>query len=393
MAAFLGIDLGTSFARGTVIDDHGQVLRTGRRALTVSTGENGRHVQDPDEWVDAVRDLLTTLGPCQAFAIGGQMNGFVATDDRGEALAKGLTWLDRRLISSSDDTGRSNAPVVRFAEYLAQEEPAAWDRTRWLLLPKDYVLMRLLGVAVSDRLSWNSVFDLSTNDFKANVPVEVRERVPNAGEITATWDSRWGTVVAGCPDGIAGVIGCGIDHRWAYLLGGTSITIAAFAETPEPSGGIRVSVRLGESWIHVGSSSTGGTTLAWAADALAFADVEDLLDSAQLADWTAAPFFIPYLTGERAPIWDSTLTAGWSGVRSRHDRTALAYSVVESVVFSSDGCSTRSSDPPMPRWKLSVRAAASSRLHGSAISAPGRLAIASKWSTGKSAHWEQRLSP
>jgi xylulokinase len=336
MSSFLGVDLGTSSVRGAVVDLSGSLLRSARRGLKPTTGESGGEVVDPDDWVSAVRELLDELAPFDAFSIGGQMNGYVAVDERGTALVGGLTWLDRRLIARESHGGGSAAPVVRFMEYLINEEPAAWQRTRWLLLPKDYVLLHALGRPVSDRLSWNSILNPSTTgfSFKDSVPPEVRDRVPTIEEMTSVKLSNWGPVVAGCPDSIAGLIGCGIDRDRAYLLSGTSETVATFAESAQPSHGIRATVPLADSWIHVGSSSAGGSTLSWATEALGFGTISELVDAASQVEPARAPLFTPYLTGERAPIWDSGLTAGWSGVRSYHRRSHLAYAVVESIVFA-----------------------------------------------------------
>jgi len=159
--------------------------------------------------------------------------------------------------------------------------------------------------------------------------------VPPLGPSTDLVDSRFGPLALGCPDTVASVLGCGLDAAVAYTISGTSESVVVHSARKATGAGLRNSVWLGNGWLHVGPSSVGGVTLEWAANLLSGGDVGRLVAlAARVTPDAQTPLFGPYLTGERAPLWDPSLTGTWRGLRVSHTAADLAAAVLEGVSFS-----------------------------------------------------------
>jgi len=169
MAYYLGIDVGTSGTKALVMDADANVLATATGEHDVLVPRPGWSEQDPDQWwlaaVEAVRAAVAKAGvdASQAAGIGlsGQMHGLVLLDDAGRPVRPSLIWNDQRTAAQAAEIeqavgGRDklielvgNAAMTSFTLtkllWIRQNEPELYDRARHVLLPKDYVRLRLTG--------------------------------------------------------------------------------------------------------------------------------------------------------------------------------------------------------------------------------------------------------
>jgi sugar (pentulose or hexulose) kinase len=157
-----------------------------------------------------------------------------------------------------------------------------------------------------------------------------------SGEAAVSLGLRAGTPVAtGWTDGMCTMLGTGIygDPGVAFLSSGTSDVVGNVAPGAA-TGGIDVleAPAPGNRKVSLGQSQTGGASLLWFARKFADGDVERVLEmAASVAPGAGGLVFLPYLQGERAPIWDDRARGVFFGITMEHGPAEFARSLLEGV--------------------------------------------------------------
>jgi xylulokinase len=368
-AVLVGVDVGTTKAKGAAFDLGGRVLAAAQAPYPTHRPRPGWAEQDPDDWWRAALQVLgelraaTGLGGVRAIGVCSQVNTHVFVDRDGRALAPAVTWQDQRCadVAARLDAGLSapdreaiwGGPFTIDASYLparaawlAEARPDAWERTAWVLSPKDHVNLRLTGVAASDPIS---SIGLAGADG-AYLP-GLERLVPGLGERLPPlrgFAAPLGAVTAaeaGLPDGCVAAVGT--MDAWGNVYGsgltragrglevaGTSEIVGVLAAGGPGAPGVVSFPPVDGLRLHAGPTQAGGDALRWLADA------HDRPPAAVLADAAAAPpgagglVFLPHLAGERAPLWNAAARGAWAGLSLDHDRRHLARAVLEGVACS-----------------------------------------------------------
>ena len=165
MPAVLGLDLGTSQVKALLCAPDGTVLGHGQASYQVTVPRPGWAETDPEHWWRAVcAAVRAAAGPTPpevaGLAVAGQMHGVVLCTERAVALRPAITWLDRRAEAEAADYQRlpgdlrarlGNAPSPGMAGpillWLSRHEPGTYRQARWALQPKDWLRLRLTGLA------------------------------------------------------------------------------------------------------------------------------------------------------------------------------------------------------------------------------------------------------
>jgi xylulokinase len=364
-ARVIGIDVGTSSAKGVAIDEAGVVLAEAEHPIPISMPHPGWSEQDPEDWWTAAEAVLGELDGDAADGIGlsGQMHGLVVLGADRRPLRPAILWNDgrsqpqatrieqelgiERLVALSGNRVLAGFTAPKLT-WLAEHEPDVHRRIERVLLPKDYVRYRLTGELATD-----------VSDASGTVLLDVGRRSwsPELGAAFAV-DPSWlpavhesqavtghtgagVPVAAGAGDQAAGALGVGVtdDRSPASLVLGTSgvIFTARNAFTPDPQGRLHAFCHaLPDTWHLMGVILSAAGALSWLADTLgASGDIAGLLE--QAATWPPGVeglTFAPYLSGERTPYPDSDLRGGFVGLGLRHDRGALARAVLEGVAYA-----------------------------------------------------------
>ncbi|MFZ1994117.1 MAG: xylulokinase, partial [Solirubrobacteraceae bacterium] len=359
-ARIIGIDVGTSSAKGVAIDEHGTVVAEAEHPIPISTPQPGWSEQDPEDWWAATESVLDRLDGDAAAGIGlsGQMHGLVVLGADRRPLRPAILWNDGRSQPQAtrieEDLGierlvelSGNRVLAGFTApkltWLAENEPDVHRRIERVLLPKDYVRFRLTGELATDvsDASGTVLLDVGRRAWSSElgrafaVDQEWLPALYESQEVTG--ETATGLpVAAGAGDQAAGALGVGVtdDDSPASLVLGTSgvIFTARNAFTPEPEGRLHAFCHaLPETWHVMGVILSAAGALSWLAGTLgASEDIAGLLD--QAAAWPPGVeglTFAPYLSGERTPYPDSDLRGGFVGLGVRHDRGALARAVLE----------------------------------------------------------------
>lgn len=361
MTALVGLDVGTSAVKALAVSPGGEVLGRAEVGYPLSAPRPGWSEQDPQDWWRATQEALGALGVADAAGIGlsGQMHGLVVLDGAGEVLRPAMLWNDQRTAEQCAEIERrigserlvaltGNRALTGFTApkllWLREHEPDVWARIARVMLPKDYVRLRLTGEWATDvaDASGTLLFDVAGRRWS--------EEVCAALEIPTAWlppalespalsgrTAAGVAVAAGAGDQAAGAIGVGIDGPGpvSVVLGTSGVVFAALpAYHADPLGRIHAFCHaVPGGWHAMGVMLSAAGSLRWLRDAIAPGEPFEALTRAAAA-WPAGAedlLFLPYLTGERTPHPDAGARGAFVGLGVRHDRGALSRAVLEGV--------------------------------------------------------------
>ncbi|MCS6777153.1 MAG: xylulokinase [Chloroherpetonaceae bacterium] len=382
----LAHDIGTTGNKATLFDASGAVLGAAFAPYATRYPRPGWAEQDPEAWWRAVclctrqlRDQCPeAMERLEAVGFCGMMNGCLLVDARGVALRPCLIHADLRSQEQCEriaraigaetayqKTGNRIAPYFTLGKlaWLVEHEPDVVRQARWCLQAKDYIVGRMTGVwGVTDAsdASLTGCFALEKGVWDADLvaaggfsqellpqvlpSAQVIGRV-HADAATATGLRPGIPVVLGGGDGACATAGAGAVRPGDtyHYLGGTSwVAVVTDRYMPDPTG--RVSVFCGlepGQWVTYGTVQSAGSSVDWFQSAIgvgpdastdAFAALEQIAASA--APGCDGLFFLPYLAGERSPIWDARARGVYFGLTTAHGRAELARAVLEGVAFA-----------------------------------------------------------
>ncbi|HEY5907603.1 MAG TPA: FGGY-family carbohydrate kinase [Vicinamibacteria bacterium] len=236
-----------------------------------------------------------------------------------------------------------------------------YARAALVLLPKDYVRLRLTGVAAMDKAdgSGTLLFDLPSRNWSDHVLD--RLEIPKAWlpptfegpEVTGTISDeaaaatglRAGTpVMAGGGDQAAGAVGAGaVEPGIVSLTLGTSGVLFASTASPlvEHQGRLHAFCHaVPGTWHFMGVTLSAAGSLQWYRDTLAAGQSFDSLvaEAEKVPAGSEGLLFLPYLSGERTPYPDPAARGTFTGLTLRHTRGHLTRAVLEGVAFSMRDC-------------------------------------------------------
>jgi xylulokinase len=370
VGTFVGLDVGTSGTKGLAMARDGRVEASAAVPHGAPPAAAGISEQDPEDWVVGAERVLARLGAVRPAGLGvtGQMHGLVLLDGRGRVLRPAILWNDGRAAQERAELedGRSvawlmeqtgnralpgfTAPSLRWVQ---RHEPDVWRRVRHVLLPKDYVRLRLCRglehaapmTDVSDA-SGTLLFDVAGRAWSSAMLDELEldpAWLPGVAESHARVGlMREGTpVAAGAGDQAAAALGLGLHPGGPLGLAlGTSGVVTGLRDVPEPIDPLgRLQTMCAAdpaAWQTLGVTLSAAGSLAWweaiAGGGTSAADL--LAEAAQRPPGGDGLLFLPYLSGERAPHMDAGARGAFVGLSAHHDRAALTRAVVEGIAFS-----------------------------------------------------------
>jgi xylulokinase len=363
MSILVGLDVGTTGVKALTVSPEGDVLAQIEEAYPLSTPQPGWAEQDPEDWWRAAESALGKLAVANLAGIGlaGQMHGLVVLDERERVLRPAILWNDQRTGAECAEieerlglrrlvqlTGNRALPGFTAPKllWLRRHEPEVYERIAHVLLPKDYVRLRLTGERAIDATdaSGTLLFDVAGRRWSDEVLAALEipsEWLPRVVEspVMAGHTSDGVTVAAGAGDQAAGALGVGVDRPgpFSVVLGTSGVVFAALEDfAADPEGRLHSFCHaVPGAWHAMGVMLSAAGSLRWFRDAAAPGEsFETLVAGAE--PWPPGAeglFFLPYLAGERTPHADPDARGAFVGLSLRHDRGALVRAVLEGVAY------------------------------------------------------------
>src|SRR5271165_2170309 len=414
---YLGLDIGTSSVKALLVDADQRVVAEASAPLSVSRPQPLWSEQDPANWVEGVEATVGAIrrhAPAEFAALSGvglsgQMHGATLLDSHDKPLRPAILWNDgrsfaeclelkRRVPDLEKRTGNLAMPGFTAPKMLwvAAHEPEIARATKRVLLPKDYVRLRLSGEAVSEmsdasgtlwldvgRRAWDESLLAATGLTETAMP-----RLVEGSEVSARLSpdvaQAWGLeapkipIAGGGGDNAASAIGVGATAPGAGFVSlGTSGVIFSvtdrFVSLPERTLHAFCHA-LPHRWHGMAVMLSAASSLSWIAGVLGRErDIGELIAGAasfarSKSAVGSAPIFLPYLSGERTPHNDAEATGIFAGLRAEHGADALVFAVIEGVAFSfADGVDVLDAAGARPVRPLLVGGGARSEFWGQMI--------------------------
>jgi xylulokinase len=276
------------------------------------------------------------------------MHGLVLLDASDRVLRPAILWNDQRTGAECAEieervgfsrlvelTGNRALPGFTAPKLLwvRRHEPEIWAQAAQVLLPKDYVRLRLTGDRAIDaaEASGTLLFDVAGRRWS--------EEVCEALEIPMEWlpAAHESTAIGGAGDQQAGALGVGVvgPGPLSVVLGTSGVVFAALpGYRADPEARVHVFCHaVPDTWEAMGVMLSAAGSLRWLRDAVGGSYDELVAQAARWPAGTEGLTFLPYLQGERTPHADPFARAAFEGLSLRHDRGALVRAVLEGVAF------------------------------------------------------------
>lgn len=387
----LGLDVGTSGLKALLVDEKGAPVAADTKEYPLLTPNPGWTEQDPQSWWDACRGAISGVlkksgidpGAIACVGFSGQMHGMVALDADHNVVRNAILWNDQRteaqcdaltdaagglssLLSMTNNrmlTGYTGGKIL----WMRDEEPANFERTALVINPKDYIRYKLCGelaTEVSDA-SGTGFFDVAKRDWSRELLGKVglsdklfapfTESTAIAGAITREASAQTGLpeglkVVAGGGDAVIQTTGTGLIRPGVLgVVIGTAGNVAMGQYECGYNTGGDLQVFCGNApglWVAFGVTMSAGGAYRWYRDTLSRREMDEAAakgvgvydylgdEAARVRPGADGVLFLPWLSGERSPYYDSSIRAAFLGLGLHHGHAEMTRAVLEGVTFS-----------------------------------------------------------
>ena len=389
--AVIGVDIGTQSTKAVLVRRDGTILAQASRAYAPDTPRPNWAEQHPDVWVEAVEACVaevaraaageTVRAICVSSLYGGSG---IPVDAAMAPLHPCLIWMDRRAerqvawVKQHVDLARLGAFTGNGVDsyygytkmmWLRDERPDVWARTALLLPPNAYVIHRLTGEVAVDHSSAGNIggiYDIAARGWsgemlaalgieRAKMPDRLVASTDVVGGLTAEAAARVGLsvgtpVMAGGVDAAVATFAAGVTapgHHVAMI--GTSMCWGYVAPSADAAHGLismPYVVNAADDLYVFGGAGTAGASVSWFREQFCQAEIasgrEQGRDPHAILEETAATLapgadgvvFLPYLMGERSPVWDGQASGAFVGLNLFHTRAHLYRAVLEGVTLA-----------------------------------------------------------
>ena len=370
---FLGLDIGTSSVKAALVDADEMLIAQATAPLSVSRPQPGFSEQDPASWWQATTDAVMQLprnarAQVRALGLSGQMHGATLLDAERRVLRPAILWNDGRSAAECREIERreprartitGNIVMPGFTApkllWVARHQPELFQQTATVLLPKDFVRLRLTGEAITDmsdaagtswldvgKRDWSDAMLTASGLERKHMPHLVEGNAPGGtltAEVATQLELPRAIVAGGGGDNAASAVGSGVvQPGQAFLSLGTSGVLFVVTDRfrPNPERAAHAFCHcLPMRWHQMSVMLSAASALDWVAELLGASDLHALVARAQARGLRrGAPFFLPYLSGERTPHNDPLARGVLFGMNAQTSAADLAVAVLEGVALA-----------------------------------------------------------
>lgn len=377
MKYIIGMDVGTTATKGVLYDENGKVVFSASKGYPLIQTKIGQAEEDPKVIFDAVQEVIFALtqkadGEIAAISWSSQMHSLIGLDKDNNLLTNSITWADncaKNVVQDAKKSGLARkiyqktgmpmhpmAPIYKML-WLKDNEPELFNQVKKWIGIKEYLIFRLTGKLIIDTtmaagtgmlnlktLTWDQGL-LDTLNVKQEQLPEIAQPTEIVAPIKEEYVQKLGIdsdtkIVLGASDGYLSTIGVNaIDSDHFALNVGTSGAVRTIVDQPkiDQNASYFCYPIDKKHYLLGGPVNNGGIVFNWARQTLfdAGKTPQDYLDVAQSAPAGSRNLiFLPYLGGERAPIWDANARGSFVGLTRMHQKTEMARAVIEGIIFN-----------------------------------------------------------
>ncbi len=380
----LGVDIGTTSTKAGLFSLNGEMFGFAQQGYPLFQDLNGMAEQDSEQIYAAVLQVIAELSaqvsPEQIIALSfsSAMHSLIVLDQHQQSLTRCITWADNRAAAAGQwlaaqpeaeelyqRTGVPNHPMTPLAKiiWLRQEQPKLFAQAAYFISIKEYIFLQLFGELIVDysiaassgmlnlaQLAWEqSALNLAGISSKqlSQVVVTTHQLTGLAENLRLKLGlSAACRFIVGSSDGCLANLGIGaLDEQSVALTIGTSGALRRASKTAYLDSAARTFCYplLADLWIIGGPVNSGGIVLQWFYEQIYAPQTSATLGNDYAPMLTAAAqinagsdglFFLPYLAGERAPLWDANARGSFFGLSHQHTKEHMARAVLEGISFN-----------------------------------------------------------
>lgn len=373
---YIGVDIGTSSVKAVAIDNQGVIYDIQQVSYPIFSVQAGFQELNPDEIFEATMHVLERIvlfsshskTQIKSVCFSTAMHSLMAVDEQGCPLTNLITWADSRAKQIADKlrntedgkqiyqrTGtaiHAMSPLCKLL-WFKENQVDLLEKAYKFIGIKEYVFFKLFGEYVIDYslASATGLFDIFDLKWYANslqlIGIE-ENKLSKAVPSTAIFHSSLYfpdlPFVIGASDGCLANLGAGaVNEGEIAATIGTSGAIRMTVSQPFTDKQMRTFCYITDQNMYVigGAINNGGIVLQWLAETFPPNNVakKDVYQSifnlaASVPAGAEGLIFLPYLLGERAPIWNEDAKGTFFGIQKKHTQAHFYRAVLEGIIFS-----------------------------------------------------------
>jgi gluconokinase len=375
MSYYLGVDIGTTTAKAVAFSKDGMILYQVAAGYGMLHPAPGRSEQNPDEIFDAVihtiTNVLQTLAGKPLFiAFSAAMHSIIAVNDKGNPLTPCIIWADNRAAAMADSLRNSEqgyrfytatgvplhamSPLCKLL-WFKEVEPAVFTTAFKFIGIKEYVFYRLCGQFIVDTsiASATGLLNLSTLSWDEEILAYACIEPNRLSTLVSVkhicyCDNRQPGLsilndipfVIGASDGTLATLGSAAHDKEALSVTiGTSGAVRRLVTAPQTDSAMRsFCYHLKDTdYVIGGATNNGAIVLQWLKESLLQTDDDFealFLQAATIVPGSNGLLLLPYLFGERAPLWNTNAKGVWFGFDIHHTKAHFIRACMEGVMYS-----------------------------------------------------------
>ena len=371
MEYFLGIDIGTTSVKSIAFSRDGNILCAHSVSYPIHHPSPDWSEQDPDEISEAlfktVENILQDLSPFipALCCFSSAMHSLIAVDRNGKAISPSLIWADNRSADiaaqihaenrAPDFYSRTGLPVHAMSpfcklQWIRKNQPELFKTAHKFVGIKEYVFYKLFGCFVVDHsiAGATGLMNIHSRAWDPWILEQCGMTPEKCSEIVAT-DRIFTSprlfpslkevpFIIGASDGAMANLGSTDEPGSLVVTVGTSSAARIIVDKPEIDPAMRTFCYYikKDQWLLGGAGNNGGVVLQWLQDDLIRSKEKvDLFlnQAATVPPGSGGLVFLPYLMGERAPVWNANAKGVMFGLTINHDQASLVRASMEGVIY------------------------------------------------------------
>lgn len=379
----IGVDIGTTNTKAVLYNKDYQVISYSRQSYPTICTEEGMAEQDPDQVFEAVIYVIQQIlsekphlyNQIKFISFSSAMHSVIFLDNMNKPLSNNITWADNRAhynveqlkktvnwLSLYKRTGTPIHSMTPFSKILwcKENRPSIFEKTRRIIGIKEYVLFKLtndfkIDYSIASATGLLNIHELEWDEEILKILEVSKDNLSELVDVTYEWtkiDDYYSRKL-GLPDDIKLVIGASdgglsnlglgaINPNEVAITIGTSGAVRMITDEIilDPIGRTFCYYLSKDKWLIGGAVNNGGNVIEWLSSVLySNEETKSILIDMNKKAKNIAPgsdnlFFLPYINGERSPIWNSEIRGGFIGVSSYHSKGHFIKAAMEGVLFN-----------------------------------------------------------